>query len=394
MSSQPTISIVGAGISGLILARCLAKRGLGGAVTVYEKDSHRQCTATRHGYGISLQRAAYKPLLEILGVDEASFRRKVAVDAAVGGTGRIALQGQRDDARDDSFRANRRQLELMLQEGLQIRWQHSLEGIKPIRGEGAAGHDAVELTFNNGETTRSDLVIAADGPHSQVRRLLIPSAELEVLPYTVYDGKRRIDRGTFDTTFAGRMKDDNVVEHRIGNTLLQISVNEYADDYVSINFTYSRPAHDGADPLFNPARSTSGSQSIPDELFDEIGSLRTLEHPFKDVFNADAMRSDRLLHWLMRAILVPEADLAAAAAQQGVVFVGDAAHHGPILGSWGAKEAIHDAMALADIIADSSGSSASLADFYKSRYGRWVQYVDDGKARLAAMHGQRARSQL
>ena len=85
--SQPTISIVGAGIGGLTLGRCLLQRGI--RAVLYEKAS----SSSRHTYAITLQPSSYRPLLKVLNVDEATFKARVAVDAGIGGSGNINSEG-------------------------------------------------------------------------------------------------------------------------------------------------------------------------------------------------------------------------------------------------------------------------------------------------------------
>ena len=103
------------------------------------------------------------------------------------------------------------------------------------------------------------------------------------------------------------------------------------------------------------------------------------------------MKDDRLLNWLMRSILVDKADLDAAA-EKGIVLLGDSCHHGPILGSDGANQAINDAMDLAERLAQNGGQER-LGEFYTSRYPAWKEYVKDNEVELARMHGK-SRSSL
>ena len=203
------------------------------------------------------------------------------------------------------------------------------------------------------------------------------------MPYAVYNGKRYIDQATLDNKYASLMDGGNVIEQKAGNTLLQISINERTPEQVSISYIYSQPA-DRPDPLWRPDRPASGATEIPNEFFDEIAALSGLEGPFKEVFDVRAMRNDRLLNWLMRSLLVTEPDLNRAA-KQGIVLIGDSCHHGPIVGSQGANQAIIDAIELADNIVENG--DGNLEGFYERRYEACRKYVEESVALLAEMHG-------
>lgn len=374
--SQPQISIVGAGISGLVLARCIRSVP---SITIFDKDSARR-GSSRNSYGITLHPWAYRPLLKCLDLDEAHFRRKTAVDAAAGGIGRIespshpAVQGT--DAAP--FRANRQKLEQMLREGLDVRWDHSVLAVK-------SNESLSTLHFSNGTQTESTTVVGADGVHSQVRRSSVsPSADFNILPFVVYNGKRRISAENFDRDYASYMDGANVMEQRHGQTLLQITISDRTEDLVSISYTYSRPARD-RDPIFNPGRSNSSATDIPENLFHEVGALQHLEGPFEDVFNVESMRKDRLLNWLMRTIRVDATDLRNAA-DQGVVLIGDAVHAEPILGGYGANDAILDAIKLASHI--SNKGTDNLSEFNETRSKAWQKSMEDSEAQLAVMHSK------
>lgn len=378
--SQPQISIVGAGISGLVLARCIRSAP---SITIFDKDSARR-GSSRNSYGITLHPWAYRPLLKYLDLDEALFRRKIAVDAATGGIGWIEspshppIQG----ADAASFRANRQKLEQMLREGLDIRWDHTLLAVK-------SKESSSTLHFSNGTQTESTIVVGADGVHSQVRRNSVsPSVGFNILPFVVYNGKRRISAVSFNRNYASYMDGANIIEQRHGQTLLQITISDRTEDLVSISYTYSRPARD-QDPIFNPGRSNSSATDIPEALFHEVGGLRHLEGPFKDVFNEESTRNDRLLNWLMRTIRVDATDLRNAA-DQGVVLIGDAVHAEPILGGYGANDAILDAVELAKHI--SNKGPDNLSKFNEARSQAWQKSMEDSEAQLAVMHSKTTHS--
>ncbi|KAL7951412.1 hypothetical protein V8C42DRAFT_304045 [Trichoderma barbatum] len=74
------------------------------------------------------------PLVDILGLDEFTFRRRIAVDGSLGGSGSIdpkAIIYPRTVS-STSFRAHRGKLEVLLREGVDVQWGHSLAGVKWI----------------------------------------------------------------------------------------------------------------------------------------------------------------------------------------------------------------------------------------------------------------------
>ncbi|KAK4957292.1 hypothetical protein LTR10_005252 [Elasticomyces elasticus] len=376
-SPKMTINIIGAGLSGLVFGRCLRKRGI--PFAIYDRDTASQ-GSSRHNYGITLYPWAFRPLLKYLDIDETTFRRTLAVDAASGGVGRIASKHDTEDG--SPFRANRRKLERMLSQDIDVKWGHGVEHVDITEAGYTTyflkDHDVLQSWHNN-------LAIAADGAHSHFRKELATKSTLKILPYAVYNGKRRVEAKIFEELYAPHMQGANVIDCRFGQTILQITVNERTEDLVSISYTYSRPAKEATDPLFTPERSTSGASQVPDELFDEISSLENLDGPFKDVFDADKMRKDRLLNWLMRSVSVG-ADELHTAAVKGVALIGDAAHATPIMGGYGANAAIRDGIELAEFIFEHEDNDLEL--FYEQRHRKWQSEVQASEAELAKMHGQ------
>lgn len=122
MSQQP-VHIIRAGIGGLTLGRCLLKHGV--PAVLYE----RMPLVSRHCYGITLHASSYMPLLDVLGLDEFTFRHQRAVDGALGSNGNIEPRSMvyPGKVNPTSFRANREKFEKFLREGLDIQWGHSLE---------------------------------------------------------------------------------------------------------------------------------------------------------------------------------------------------------------------------------------------------------------------------
>lgn len=372
--SQPTISIVGAGIGGLTLGRCLLQRGI--RATLYEKAS----IDPRYGYAITLQPASYRPLLNTLNIDEPVFKSHVAVDAGIGGAGSIANEGYGyRNLEPASFRAHRGKFEEMLREGLDIRWEHAVQGVeeKPDGG--------LSLRLDNGQILSSDIVVGAEGPHSVIRKQFLPLANPEILPYVAFNGKRRLSRKAFDSVYASIFKNTTVLETRLNNVVLNISINETTSDQVSMSWTYSRPVRGSLDVLHKPNRPNSAAKDIPEEFFQEIGALKELSQPFADIFDVEKLRKERILHWLMRSNLVPRTELEQLG-DKGLLLLGDAGHAEQIIGGGGANSAIDDGLNLANWIAEKGVSD--VRSWYAERYSGWEDGQEKSRLSIANIHGQ------
>lgn len=371
MAQQP-ISIIGAGIGGVTLGRCLLKRGI--PSVLYERAS----PSTRHGYGITLYPSAYRPLLNILNMDERTFKQRIAVDGQVGGFGAIDPKNlsQYEGSATVPFRAHREKLEKLLRDGLDIRWENALEKVD-IEASGPT------LRFRGGQSIKQSCVVGVDGPHSNSRKSLLPNVNLDVLPYVAYNGNRRIKREIFQSLYSPAMEVSNVIETRINNALLHISINEDKGDLVSISWVYSRAAQGSNDPLYKPDRPVAGATDIPEEFYEEIGALPILAQPYQDVFDEEKLRMEKVLSWLMRTVQVGLPELRSLA-EKGVFFMGDSIHAQPILGGEGANAAIRDGVELAERIASQDGEA--ISDWYQEKHQTWANGIERSKRAIQQMH--------
>ncbi|MES2074210.1 MAG: NAD(P)/FAD-dependent oxidoreductase [Pseudomonadota bacterium] len=174
------VAIVGAGLGGLCLAQGLQQHGL--AVQVYERDAAP--AQRRQGYRLRIDHNGQAALARCLppALYE-RFRRGCAL--AAGGvrtldTRLAPLQGKwvddwRDDGRADltpDLRADRQAMREVLLGGLEGRVHF---GKALDRYEERAGH-AVVLHFADGGTAEADVLVGADGVHSNVRAQRFPAA--------------------------------------------------------------------------------------------------------------------------------------------------------------------------------------------------------------------------
>jgi 2-polyprenyl-6-methoxyphenol hydroxylase-like FAD-dependent oxidoreductase len=380
--AKQTISIIGAGIGGLTVGRCLKQRGI--PAILYDRSS----SPPSYNYGITLYASTYISLLKALGVTENVFRSRVAVDAANGGTGKISdVSIGAGSNRGDCFRANRGKLEEWLREGLDVRWEHALQQVDQ------SSNKATLLHFENGQTIESDIIVGVDGVHSSLRKSLLPKSELDILPFVVFNGKRRIERPVYEEKIAPHLKDSNVINFKDGNSRINFNISDYDKGKVSVSWTYSRPSRGDGDALHKPGRELSKATVIPEELFEELDQFRHagLPPPFSDLFRPETVRNDRILHWLMRATHIPKEDLQNLA-EKGIVLMGDAAHAHPIVGGNGANIAIEDAVHLAEhITAMQNTNDHGFGDWISQRYQEWTESIQTASKNIERLHYTQAQ---
>ena len=376
MSTSP-IYIVGAGLAGVTLSRCLLKKGIRSVITEKTSTSQR-----RHNYSIDLYSWAYKPLLSVLGLDEAEFKKRLSARRSGVGTdgsppGAI-LSGE--DGSQAHFRCHRGRLESLLSEGLDIQWDKTITKIDlSPRG--------VIAKFEHETPIETAVLVAADGVHSTVRKSLIPGIEPDVHPFVVFYGTRRIPIEQYTSTIAPQMDSGSSIESRRENVLLRIFINNTTSTHVDIGYTYSRSAHTASfsDPLYNPHRPTTGARDIPNAFYEELASLKDLGLAYDEIFHPAKIRQDRVLHWLMRSVCPCQSHVQSLA-ERGILMIGDAVHAMPILGGEGGNLAIADGVELAEWIA--ANGIGNFSGFVKTRYPNWRDGVGRGVHRLSGVHGE------
>ena len=297
MTSHP-ITIIGAGLAGLTLGRCLRQRGI--PTVILEKAK----APSQSHYAITMHPWAYKPLLRSLDVDEVTFQTYVSIRAS-----RASAKGP-----PGSLSCHRGKLESFLREDQVIRWDHRVEDIQ-------LSTDGTAVKCANTELSLANVLIATDGVHSTARRLLLPNVALKVLPYVVFYGKRVIDLAEHQNLLEVHMQGQTVIQSQHDDTHLQVFIIDYGDKNVHITYTYSRPAR-ADDPLHQPDRSTGEANQIPEEFYHEIDQLYDLGEAFNYVFNSQKVRKDRVLHWLMRSSFGSSSEIEDLA-ERGVLLIGD-----------------------------------------------------------------------
>lgn len=161
------VTIVGAGIGGLVLARVLHVHGI--TSTVYEAEASAGSRA--QGGQLDIHADTGQPALEMAGLTErfrAIIHRGAEADRVLAPDGTVLLDEPDDGtgARPEVLRGELRRVLLdSLPDGT-VRWGHKVTGARPL---GGGRH---ELGFADGTAVHTELLVGADGAWSKIRPLL------------------------------------------------------------------------------------------------------------------------------------------------------------------------------------------------------------------------------
>ncbi|OBT80687.1 hypothetical protein VF21_00411 [Pseudogymnoascus sp. 05NY08] len=187
-SSSPHTLIIGAGITGLVLAQALRKRHAADApttplpFTIYERDPNP--THRGAGWGLTIH-WALPDFESLLPADLLARLPETFVDTAAvaeGLTGNFLLFDLQDGSErfrvppNTRIRVSRERLRRLLMDGLDIQWSKTIADIDTTTP------GAVTASFTDGTTATGTHLIGADGSHSRVRTFLAPSPENHILP--------------------------------------------------------------------------------------------------------------------------------------------------------------------------------------------------------------------
>ncbi|KAF5024481.1 hypothetical protein F66182_3421 [Fusarium sp. NRRL 66182] len=182
LSQTKPILIIGAGISGLLLAQNLAQHGI--SARVFERDMDLETRGLGWGLTLHWSLPALKSLLPehlVQRLPEAYVDR-LAVEGRLSSTfpffdlstGELKASTPRAPEAD-RIRVTRKGLRDILATGIHIEWDKALSGV-------CSTSDSVTATFEDGSSATGCLLIACDGAGSRVRRALFPDWQLYQIP--------------------------------------------------------------------------------------------------------------------------------------------------------------------------------------------------------------------
>jgi 2-polyprenyl-6-methoxyphenol hydroxylase-like FAD-dependent oxidoreductase len=358
------VTIIGAGLGGLTLARVLHVNGI--PATVYEAEPSAQ--ARTQGGQLDMHEHNGQVALAAAGLT-AEFRAIIhegGEATRILDSGGTALFEEPDDGtggRPEVLRGDLRQILLDSLPDETVRWGHKVDGVRSL------GDGRHEVTFANGASVTASILIGADGAWSKVRPLLsgatpeyVGTSFVETYLHDVDERHTAAAEAVGGGAMYALTPGKGIVAHREAGNILHtyVQLNRSAEWVARIDFT-------------DAAAATVRVAAEFDGWAPELTALIT------DGETAPVLREIYTLPTGHRWDRVP-----------GVTLLGDAAHLMPPAGE-GANLAMLDGAELAQAIAaDPGDTEAALTAYEAAMFQRSESEYADAYEILDLCLGDRA----
>jgi len=339
------ITIIGAGLGGLTLARVLHVHGI--AATVYEAEASADARGQGglldiHEYNGQLALKAAGLFEEFLELIQAEAESQYVLDKDAN-----VLLYQPDKGNGGRPEVPRGDLRRILLDSLPagtVRWGHKTTKVSPL-GDGRHG-----VTFANGATVTTDLLVGADGAWSRVRPLLSDAKPVYLgtsfIETFLFDSDVR-HKATAEAVGSGTMMalapGKGIMAHREADATLHayVALNKSEDWIASIDFS---------DPVSTLARVAAEFDGWAPELMTLLTATET----------------DPILRPIYALPIEQRWERVA-----GVTLIGDAAHLMSPFAGEGANLAMYDGAELGKAIATHPGDvEAALIAYEQDLFPR------------------------
>lgn len=364
-----SISIIGAGLGGLTLARVLHVHGI--PAKIYEAEPSAE--ARTQGGQLDIHEHNGQAALEAAGLTD-EFR---AIIHEGGAASRVldqhaaVLLDEPDDGtgtRPEVLRGDLRRILLDSLPSGTIEWGRKVESVRSL-GSPDTVDGRHELTFADGSTATTDLLVGADGAWSKIRPLLsdakpdyVGTTFVETYLYDVDEKHSAAAAAVGDGAMYAPAPGQAIAAHREAGDILHtyVQLNRSAEWFAGIDFTDAAAA---------TARIAAEFDGWAPELTALITDGETAPIPRAIYALPDAHRWDR----------VP-----------GVTLLGDAAHLMAPSGE-GANLAMFDGAELGKAIAaHPDGIEAALAEYEEAMFVRSASEAADSHVILELCLGDHA----
>ncbi|TGO44816.1 hypothetical protein BOTNAR_0737g00020 [Botryotinia narcissicola] len=337
------VRILGSGLSALTLARGLYKKNI--PFKIFTKDRRPDKNSKRHDYSILLPVWIVKDLRKLLNIGEKRFQDRLLVPSTT------PFPQRKTNTKERVHRG-------MLKHLLRSRFKDEIEWDCEIKVRSSGSPRLVFPTHV--DALEGNITFDCMGVHSPLQ---CPGSYREISPIVVFRGTVILSKTLWDQKFRDWFPGNKAQIHKkFDRTNLDLIINhtDTQSAEVSLTYIYSRPRLDSLieneDELWKPTRPTYEAASLVliEKFLDEIKIFRQnhdLPGPYKEIFNPETMKENRILHWLLRTQQVNQPELIKLwTGDEKIMKLGDAVITMPIVETTGAELAISDGLEVADQI--------------------------------------------